>query len=108
LVLAEKNGGGLPSAIIKVELKFKAMGGFPAHGLFYFCLFFGRLGPKKAMDANHSLFCFRLLKNAHLRRCPHSSSLRRTPKYASLLRILGALHLGIFDQPLRNDFLVNF
>jgi len=56
------------------------------------------------MEANHSLFCFRLLKNAHLRRCPHSSSLRRTPKYASLLRILGALHLGIFDQPLKNDF----
>jgi len=32
----------------------------------------------------------RLLKNAHLRRCPHPSSLRRTSKYASLLRISGA------------------
>jgi hypothetical protein len=62
----------------------------------------------------------RLLKNAHLLRdpaaspsrrrgkksflirrdaTPHSSSLRRTAKYASLLRISGALHLGIFDQP---------
>jgi len=60
VVLAEKSGGGLPGAIIKFELKFKAMGGFPvSHGLFYFCLFFGRLSSKKAMDANHSLFCFR-------------------------------------------------
>jgi hypothetical protein len=50
VVLAEKNGGGLPSAIIKVELKFKAMGGFPAHGLSYFCLFVGGLSSKKAMD----------------------------------------------------------
>jgi hypothetical protein len=40
-----------------------------------------------------------LLKNAHLRRSPHLSSLRRTSKYASLLRISGALHLGIFEQP---------
>jgi hypothetical protein len=39
------------------------------------------------------------MKNAHLRRSPHPSSLRRTFKYASLLRISGALHLGIFDQP---------
>jgi len=66
-VLAEKSGGGLPSAIIKVELKFKAMGGFPVcrqagvspMAFFYFCLFFGRLGSKKAMDSDHSLFCFR-------------------------------------------------
>jgi hypothetical protein len=41
----------------------------------------------------------RLLKNAHLRRSPHPSSLQRTPEYASLLRISGVLHLGIFDQP---------
>jgi len=41
----------------------------------------------------------RLLKNPHLRRCPYPSSLRRTSKYASLLRISGALHLGIFEQP---------
>jgi hypothetical protein len=46
----------------------------------------------------------RLLKNAHLLRFPHPSSLRRTSKYASLLRISGALHLGIFEQPDENDF----
>jgi len=39
------------------------------------------------------------MKKAHLRRCPHPSSLRRTSRYASLLRISGALHLCIFDQP---------
>jgi hypothetical protein len=39
------------------------------------------------------------MKNAHLLRFPYPSSLRRTDKYASLLRIAGALHLGIFDQP---------
>ncbi len=41
----------------------------------------------------------RLMKNAHLRRSPHPSWLQRTFEYASLLRISGALHLGIFDQP---------
>ncbi len=41
----------------------------------------------------------RLLKNAHLLRFPQPSSLRRTSKYASFLRISGALHLGIFEQP---------
>jgi hypothetical protein len=46
----------------------------------------------------------RLLKNVHLLRFPHPSSLRRTSKYASLLRISGALHLGIFEQPAKNDF----
>src|SRR5512146_2139923 len=46
----------------------------------------------------------RLLKNARLRRFPHPSSLRRTSKYASLLRISGALQLGIFEQPAKNDF----
>jgi hypothetical protein len=46
----------------------------------------------------------RLLKNAHLLRFPHPSSLRRTPKYASLLRISGALHLAIFEQSEENDF----
>jgi hypothetical protein len=45
-----------------------------------------------------------LLKNAHLRRSPHPSLLRRTFKYAALLRISGALHLGIFDQPEKNFF----
>ncbi len=51
------------------------------------------------MDLSH-----RLLKNAHLRRSPRLSSLQRTPKYASLLRISGALHLGIFEQPIKNLF----
>ena len=49
----------------------------------------------------------RLLKNAHLLRFPHPSSLRRTFKYVSLLRISGALHLGIFEQPAGNDFFSN-
>jgi len=46
----------------------------------------------------------RLLKNAHLLRFPHPLSLRRTAKYASLLRISGALHLGIFEQPEEDHF----
>ena len=49
----------------------------------------------------------RLLKNAHLRRSPHPFSLRRTSKYASLLRISGALHLGIFEQPMKINFFSN-
>jgi hypothetical protein len=40
----------------------------------------------------------RLLKTVHLLRFPYPSSLRHTSKYASLLRISGALHLGIFEQ----------
>jgi hypothetical protein len=56
-------------------------------------------------DCGHDGVVFsRLLKNAHLRRCPHPSSLRRTSKYASLLRISGALHLGIFEQSEKNGF----
>jgi hypothetical protein len=43
-----------------------------------------------------------MLKNAHLLRSPHRSSLQRTCKYASLLRISGALHLSIFEHPGRN------
>ena len=49
----------------------------------------------------------RLLKNAHLLRFPHPSSLRRTFKYASFLRISGVLHLGFFEQPAENDFFCN-
>jgi hypothetical protein len=45
-----------------------------------------------------------LLKNGHLLRFPHPSSLRRTTKYASLLRISGALHLALFEQPGKDDF----
>ena len=41
----------------------------------------------------------RLLKNAHLWRCPHPSSLRRTGLYVSLLGISGALYLSVFEQP---------
>jgi sulfhydrogenase subunit beta (sulfur reductase) len=40
-----------------------------------------------------------LLKNAHLRRCPYPSSLRRTSMYASLLGVSGALYLNVFEQP---------
>lgn len=49
----------------------------------------------------------RLLKKTHLRRCPHPSSLRRTSKYASLLRISDALHPGLFEQPAKNGFFGN-
>jgi len=45
-----------------------------------------------------------LLKNGHLLRFPLPSSLRRTPKYVSLLRISGALHLALFEQPGKDDF----
>jgi hypothetical protein len=40
-----------------------------------------------------------MLKKAHLRRFAHLSSLQRTCKYASLLKISGALHLGILEHP---------
>ena len=46
----------------------------------------------------------RLSENVHLRRYPHSSSLRRTDKYASFLRISDALHLNIFQQPPKMGF----
>ena len=48
----------------------------------------------------------RLLKNAHLLRFPHPASLRslQGSAGASLLRISGALHLGIFEQPAENNF----
>jgi hypothetical protein len=39
-----------------------------------------------------------LLKNGHLLRFPHPSSLRRTAKYASLHRISGALHLPFLSN----------
>jgi hypothetical protein len=32
--------------------------------------------------------------------------LRRASEYASLLRISGALHLGIFEQPEKNHFFI--
>jgi hypothetical protein len=49
----------------------------------------------------------RLLKNAHLRRYPYPSSLRRTSMYASLLGISDALHLSVFDQPAKQVFCSN-
>jgi hypothetical protein len=60
-----------------------------------------------------------LLKNVHLRRSPRPSSLRRYKKRLVvltieftagaaqgfiLLRISGALHLSIFDQPYKSGF----
>jgi hypothetical protein len=38
-------------------------------------------------------------KNGRLLRFPYPSLLRRTSNHASLLGILVALHLGIFEQP---------
>jgi len=46
----------------------------------------------------------RLLKNTHLLRYAHPSSLRRTNQYASFLRMSRALHLDVFDQPGKNCF----
>ncbi len=45
--------------------------------------------------------------NTHLLRCAHPSSLRRTAKYASFLIISRALHLNVFDQPVKNHFFNN-
>jgi len=49
-----------------------------------------------------------LLKNGHLLRFPHPSALRRTAQYASLLRILEALHLALFEQPGNDVFPVAY
>ena len=49
----------------------------------------------------------RLLKNTHLLRCAHPSSLRRTVQYASFLTISRALHPDVFDQPGKNSFFNN-
>jgi len=46
----------------------------------------------------------RQLKNTRLLRCAHPSSLRRTIQYASFLRISRALHLNVFDQPVKKHF----
>jgi hypothetical protein len=40
-----------------------------------------------------------MLKNIHLLRYPHPSSLRRISTYASFLGISDALHLNIFQHP---------
>ena len=49
----------------------------------------------------------RLLKNTHLRRCAHHLSLRCTVKYASFLLISRALHLNVFEQPVKKYFFEN-
>jgi hypothetical protein len=56
------------------------------------------------MGSTHGLFIYRLMKKIHLLRYPHLSSLRRTSMYVSFLRISGALHLDIFDQPAKIMF----
>jgi len=48
------------------------------------------------------------LKNTHLLRYAHPSSLRRTGKYASFLSISRALHLDVFDQPGENIFSITY
>jgi hypothetical protein len=49
----------------------------------------------------------RLLKNTYLLRCARPSSLRRTRKYDSFLRISRALYLNVFDQPVKKYFFNN-
>ena len=49
----------------------------------------------------------RLLKNTHLLRYAHSSSLQRTCMYALFLRISRALHLDVFEQPGKSYFFNN-
>jgi len=49
----------------------------------------------------------RLVKNTHLLRYAHPSSLQRTCMYASFLRISRALHLDVFEQPAENYFFNN-
>ncbi len=41
------------------------------------------------------------MKKAHLRCCPHYSSLQRTYLYVSFLEILGALHLDLLDYSVK-------
>jgi hypothetical protein len=49
----------------------------------------------------------RLVKNTHLLRYTHPSSLRRTKLYASFLRISRALHLDVFDQPVTQQLRIH-
>jgi hypothetical protein len=64
-----------------------------------------RKNPVSLLKAG--FFISGLMKNTHLRRSPHSSSLRRTSMYDSFLRISGALHLDIFAQPEMGMFYIN-
>jgi hypothetical protein len=47
------------------------------------------------------------MKNAHLWRYPHSSSLRRTSMCTSILGMSDALHLDVFEQPVTQVFFSN-
>ena len=47
------------------------------------------------------------MKNAHLLRYAHPSSLQRTRMYVSFLRISRALHLVVFEEPAENYFFNN-
>jgi hypothetical protein len=84
--------------------------------------FFSSLAPTVQFPFTLDLFVFRHstlhklkkaevtsrpLKNAHLRRSAHSSSLRRTAMYASFLGISEALDLDVFEQPVSSDFFSN-
>jgi len=55
-------------------------------------------------DYVNALIDNRPLKNAHLLRFAHPSSLRRTCLYASFLGISQALHLGMLSQPVNIGF----
>jgi len=59
------------------------------------------------LQAAPAVLLSRPLKNAHLLRCAHYSSLRRTQKYASFLIISRALHLAIFEQPVYKNLFNN-
>ena len=47
------------------------------------------------------------MKNTHLLRYAHPSSLQRTHMYASFLGISRALHPAVFEQPEKNSFFNN-
>ena len=50
------------------------------------------------MEKDIQITSNRLLKNTHLLRCAHPSSLRRTVKYASFLMTSRALHLNVLTS----------
>jgi hypothetical protein len=68
---------------------------FPQH----FILFAHKLSAPLGL-----LIFSRLLKNTQLLRSYRLSSLQRTSKYASLLRISRALHMGIFEKPVKTFY----
>jgi hypothetical protein len=68
------------------------------------------MSPFHCVKGSQEAISKRLLKNTHLLRYPAASpSWWRGKKLLLIrrdatLRIPGALHLGIFDQPAKNDF----